>query len=92
VAGEEPSFALDPCPADDPLRTHQWLPKALELSFSDGQCQLVPLANTADLQRISIQPVTTSQVRVQVVEAEAPPPDQPVNVVALSEIRLLARP
>jgi hypothetical protein len=52
----------------------------------------VALANTAALQRITIQPVSTSQVRVQVVDAQAPPPDQPINVVALSEIRLLARP
>jgi hypothetical protein len=79
-------------PADDPLRSHQWLPKAVELSFSDGQCQQVALTDIADLQRIQIDPVTTSQVRIQVVDAEAPPPDQPINVVALSEVRLLARP
>ncbi len=79
-------------PADDPLRSHQWLPTAIELSFSDGQCQQIAVTDVADLQRIVIQPVTTSQVRIQVVAAQAPPPDQPINVVALSEVRLLARP
>ena len=76
----------------DSRRLHQWRPKTLQLSFSDGQCQQVTLTDTAPLQQLDLNPTATADVRVSVVDTFAASPDQPSDLVALSEVRLFAAP
>lgn len=79
-------------PAVDPRRPHQFRPKALTLAFSDGTCQQVNLTDTAELQQVSISPVATDAIRVTVSQIYPPLPEQPMDLVGLSEFRVLARP
>jgi predicted RNA-binding Zn-ribbon protein involved in translation (DUF1610 family) len=79
-------------PESDQRRLWQWRPKTLQLGFSDGTCQRVALADTPALQESELEPVETTQIRVSVVDAYPPVPDQPIDLAALTEIRLFARP
>ena len=76
----------------DPLRQRQWRPKTLQLAFSDGSCQQILLSDAAELQRLPLDPVATSQVRISVLDAYPPDGDQPIDQVAISEVQLFSRP
>lgn len=78
--------------ADDPRRPHQWRPHTLQVAFSDGTCQRLALADDAALQTLTVDPVRTDQIRISVVDAYPPAPDQPVDQVAITDVRLLTRP
>ncbi len=78
--------------ATDPLRTHEWRPKTLQLAFSDGRCQRVTLKDVPALQQLPLSPVRTSEIRISVVDTFPASADQTVNVVAISEVLLLSRP
>lgn len=75
----------------DVRRLQQWRPKTLQLAFSDGTCQKITLKDTAAVQQIKIDPVMTTQIRVNVLDALVPQ-GPPQNFVAISEIQLLTRP
>jgi ribosomal protein L40E len=79
-------------PAGDPLRQGQVRPRTVELRFSDGSCALIALRDAGEPQRVRLpQPVSTSSVRVDVVEVY--PAAQPQSdLVAISELELLRRP
>lgn len=79
-------------PADDPRRQREWRPRTLQLAFSDGQCRQVELSDVPELQKIAVEPVESSQIRVSVIDAYPPVPDQPVDQVSISELRLYTRP
>jgi hypothetical protein len=78
-------------PSGDPLRTEQHRPQTLELRFSDGTCELVHLLDRGRTQRVDLdEPVSTSSVRVAVVDVYSAEGDS--DLVAVSEIEFLARP
>ncbi len=79
-------------PESDQRRPHQYRPKTLELTFSDGTCRQIQVADDPGLQRIPIDPIVTDQIRVSIVDIWPPLPDDPQDLVAITEIRLLARP
>jgi hypothetical protein len=76
----------------DPLRERQWRPKTLQLAFSDGSCQQITLTDTAGEQQLSVDPVATTQVRISVLDAYEPGPDQPIDQISISEVRVFTRP
>jgi hypothetical protein len=77
---------------DDSRRMLQWRPRTVQLAFSDGRCQQITLTDTDELQQHAIEPVQTTQIRLSVVDAYPPATDQPIDEVAISEIRLFQRP
>jgi hypothetical protein len=78
-------------PSGEPLRTEQHRPRMLELRFSDGTCDVIPLLDRGGPQRVELKvPVSTSSVRVAVVDVF--PAEGEGDLVALSEIEVLARP
>ncbi len=79
-------------PEGDQRRLRQWRPKTLQLGFSDGSCQRLGLGDTSALQELELEPVETAEIRVSVVDAYPPVPDQPFDLAAISEIRLFSRP
>lgn len=79
-------------PKDDARRQQQWRPRTLQLAFSDGSCQQVTLQDNADLQSLELNPVDASQIRLSVIDAYPPSPDQPINEVAITDIRIFTRP
>ena len=76
----------------DPLRDRQWRPKTLQLAFSDGSCQQVTLVDSADLQQLPLDPVATTQIRISVLDAFSPGPDQPIEQISISEVQIFSRP
>jgi hypothetical protein len=76
----------------DARRLQEWRPKTVQLTFSDGSCQQISLADNETLQQVKIEPVETTQIRVSIVDAYPPLPDQPMDVVAITDIRLFERP
>lgn len=78
-------------PADDPQRVLQQRPRRLQLTFDDGTCQRVELADEAGVQVRRLRPVSTTTVRVEIA-ATAPPRSGADPRVAIGEIRLLRRP
>ena len=78
--------------ADDPRRLHQWRPRTLQLAFSDGSCQRLVLADDAGPQTLPVDPVSTDQIRISVVDAFPPVPDQQLDEVALTDVQLWTRP
>ena len=79
-------------PDNDPRRIHQWRPKTLQVGFSDGECQQVTLTDSPELQQLDLTPTATAALRISVVDTFAASPDQPSDLVAISEVRLLSRP
>ncbi len=79
-------------PNDDTRRLQQWRPKTLQLAYSDGSCQQVTLTDVDGLQQLSVDPVQSAQIRLSVVDAYPPLSDQPVDELAITEIRLFQRP
>lgn len=79
-------------PESDQRRPHQYRPKTLELTFSDGTCRQVAVADDPALQQIPLDPIVTDQIRVSIVDVWPPLPDNPMDLVAITEIRVLARP
>ena len=77
---------------DDARRMQQWRPRSVQLAFSDGTCQQLTLTDTDGLQQLEIEPVDTTQIRLSVVDAYPPVPDQPMDLVAITDIRLFERP
>jgi hypothetical protein len=78
-------------PSGDSGRLQQHRPRMLELRFSDGTCDLVPLRDVGRPQRVALEePVSTSSVRIAVVDVH--PAEGDGTLVALSEIEFLARP
>jgi hypothetical protein len=75
-----------------PDRTQQWVPTALDLSFSDNTCQRISLKNTASPQTVHIHPVRTSGVRIVIVAADSPRAGGAVPLAAITETALLVRP
>ena len=47
---------------------------------------------TTDLQSLELDPVDTTQIRLSVVDAYPPSPDQPIDEVAITDIRVFTRP
>jgi hypothetical protein len=79
-------------PTGDGKRLQQWRPKQLELRFSDGSCQSLPVTDAGAEQTLTLaEPVSTTEVRVDVVDVY-PRPDGGSDVVAISEIVVLQRP
>lgn len=76
----------------DARRLQEWRPKTVQLAFSDGTCQQISLADNETLQQVKIEPVETTQIRVSIVDAYPPLPDQPIDTVAITDIRLFERP
>lgn len=79
-------------PSQDARRQQQWRPKTVQLAFSDGSCQQVTLQDNPDLQSLELNPVDTSQIRLSVIDAYAASPDQPIDEVAITDIRIFTRP
>ncbi len=79
-------------PMDDARRQQQWRPRTLQLAFSDGSCQQVTMQDNADLQSLELDPVDATQIRLSVIDAYPPSPDQPINEVAVTDIRIFTRP
>jgi len=77
---------------DDARRQQQWRPKTVQLAFSDGSCQQVTLADNPDLQSLELSAVDTTQIRLSVVDAYPASPDQPIDEVAITDIRIFTRP
>jgi hypothetical protein len=80
-------------PAGNPNRLVQNRPSRIELRFSDGTCQVRPLANRGDEQIVQLDPLdsTTTSLRVDVVDV-LPPATGESELVAISDIALRARP
>ena len=76
----------------DSRRMQQWRPKTVQLAFSDGTCQQITLTDTDGLQQLKIDPVSTTQLRLSVVDAYPPVPDQPIDQLAVTDLRLFQRP
>ena len=77
---------------DDARRQQQWRPKTVQLAFSDGSCQQVTLADNPDLQSLELNAVDTTQIRLSVIDAYSASPDQPIDEVAITDIRIFTRP
>ena len=56
-------------------RTDRWQPRTLELRWKNGDCQVVNLENTPDLQRFGVHQEPTSGVLITIVAGY--PPDDP---------------
>jgi hypothetical protein len=78
-------------PANDPQRVLQWRPRLLQLTYDDGSCQRVELADEDGLQRRRLPPVSTTTVRVEIATAVRPQSGADTHV-AIGEVRLLRRP
>jgi hypothetical protein len=80
-------------PGGNPDRLVQNRPRAIELRFSDGDCQVHGLRDLGAEQSVELRPLesTTTSVRVDVVDVY-PPPTGASDRVAISEIAFQARP
>jgi len=78
-------------PAEDPQRVLQWRPRLLQLTYADGSCERVELADSGELRKHRVRAVSTTTVRVEIAAA-APPRSGRDGGVAIGEIRLLCRP
>lgn len=76
----------------DPSRPHQWRPKKLQLTFTDGQCQTLEIADAPGPQQFEVEKTTTTAVRVRVLDAYPATGTDGRDLVAISELQLLARP
>lgn len=76
----------------DPSRPHQWRPKMLQLTFTDGQCQTLELVDAPGPQQFEIENTTTTAVRVRVLDAYPASGTDGRDLVAISELQVLARP
>jgi len=79
-------------PPDEQQRPHQYRPKTFELTFSDGSCRQVAVADVATPQSIALAPITTEQIRVAVTDVYPPESDSVVDVYSITEIWVMARP
>ncbi len=79
-------------PKDDSRRVRQWRPKTIQLAYADGHCQQLVLADVDGLQQIPVDPVESSKIRLSVVDAYAPLSDQPLDELAITDVRLFQRP
>ncbi len=79
-------------PKDDSRRVRQWRPKTIQLAYADGHCQQLVLADVDGLQQIPVDPVESSKIRLSVVDAFAPLSDQPLDELAITDVRLFERP
>ncbi|TFV77493.1 hypothetical protein E4P39_05815 [Blastococcus sp. CT_GayMR19] len=78
-------------PTDDVNRLAQHRPRVLELRFSDGECVPLTLTDTGEQQVVELAPVSTTSVRIDVVDVYLSDADG-ATFVALSEVELLQRP
>jgi hypothetical protein len=74
-----------------PDRSQQWVPTALDLTFSDGSCQRINVKNEPQPQVIRIHRVKTNDVRIVVVAADSPQSGS-TPLAAITETALLVRP
>ena len=77
---------------NDSRRVQQWRPKTIQLAYGDGRCQQLVLTDVDGLQQIPVDPVESSKIRLSVVDAFPPLSDQPVDELAITDIRLFQRP
>jgi hypothetical protein len=75
-----------------PDRTQQWVPRALDLTFSDGTCQRITVNNVLDPQIVRIHAVKTNAVRLVVIAADRPQGTGGLPLAAITETALLVRP
>jgi hypothetical protein len=78
-------------PTDDVNRLAQHRPRVLEMRFSDGECVPLTVGDTGEQQVIELAPVSTTSVRIDVVDVY-PADAEGATLVALSEVELLQRP
>ena len=75
-----------------PDRNQQWIPRTLDLTFSDGSCQRINVKNVPDPQIVRIHTVKTNFVRLVIVAADQPQVSGAVGLAAITETALLVRP
>jgi hypothetical protein len=75
-----------------PDRPQQWIPRALDLTFSDGSCQRITVNNVPDPQIVRIHAVKTNAVRLVIVAADRPQGSGALPLAAITETALLVRP
>jgi hypothetical protein len=75
-----------------PDRAQQWVPRALDLTFSDGSCQRITVQNVPDPQIVRIHAVKTNAVRLVIVAADRPQGSGALPFAAITETALLVRP
>jgi len=81
-------------PPDDAQRANQYRPKTLELTFSDGTtCWQLPVKDVGTVQTLELpKAIATQQIRIAVTDVYPPDSDAPVDVYAITEVWVMARP